>query len=227
MLAWVWSSIHDNTAAAAAAAAAAVMARGPPRLPTIFCEEGISWCSPASVQPSRPHPNKHLPLATHQPAPSRPLLRLVQPSELTAGKGSKPTVVAGAISNRAREGGCPNITGAYGPAQSASGVQRGSGICTGAVCSKEGPIMVCLTSQTTRPLCPTGIDPEAVCNAIVAVCSRGSTLACLTPPHQPPPSLPCRHRPRGSVQRHHGGLPRTAVPGGAFGGGGARGRAGG
>ena len=36
---------------------------------------------------------------------------LLQPSELTAGKGSKPTVVAGAISNRAREGGCPNITG--------------------------------------------------------------------------------------------------------------------
>ncbi|PSC74202.1 stage v sporulation s [Micractinium conductrix] len=47
------------------------------------------------------------------------------PSELTAGKGSKPTVVAGAISNRAREGGCPNIT---------------------------------------------GIGPEAVCNAIMAVC---------------------------------------------------------
>ena len=40
--------------------------------------------------------------------PSRPRL---QASELTAGKGSKPTVVAGAISNRAREGGCPNITG--------------------------------------------------------------------------------------------------------------------
>lgn len=46
-------------------------------------------------------------------------------SELTAGKGSKPTVIAGAISNRAREGGCPNIT---------------------------------------------GIGPEAVCNAIMAVC---------------------------------------------------------
>lgn len=46
-------------------------------------------------------------------------------SDLTAGKGSKPTVVAGAISNRAREGGCPNVT---------------------------------------------GIGPEAVCNAIMAVC---------------------------------------------------------
>lgn len=47
--------------------------------------------------------------------PFRPPCPLLQPSELTAGKTSKPTVVAGAISNRAREGGCPNITGALAP----------------------------------------------------------------------------------------------------------------
>ncbi len=50
--------------------------------------------------------------ASHFALPASVPAMLLQPSELTAGKTSKPTVVAGAISNRAREGGCPNITGA-------------------------------------------------------------------------------------------------------------------
>lgn len=39
-------------------------------------------------------------------SPTSPL----QCSELTASKNSKPTVVAGAIAARAREGGCPSIS---------------------------------------------------------------------------------------------------------------------
>jgi stage V sporulation protein SpoVS len=104
-----------------------------------------------------------------------------QPSELTAGKGSKPTVIAGAISNRAREGGCPNITG------------QSPGICSQAAAaalarrcvtspgtllplpSKQAASGVsglpCVArSQRVPPALPPGIGPEAVCNAIMAVC---------------------------------------------------------
>jgi stage V sporulation protein SpoVS len=103
------------------------------------------------------------------------------PSELTAGKGSKPTVIAGAISNRAREGGCPNITG------------QSPGICSQAAAaalarrcvtspgtllplpSKQAASGVsglpCVArSQRVPPALPPGIGPEAVCNAIMAVC---------------------------------------------------------
>ena len=106
---------------------------------------------------------------------------LLQASELTAGKGSKPTVVAGAISNRAREGGCPNITGGW---VTARWIRTHSWVDAGpaGVSRRLHTHLTLPPSPTTLmlwrtlqhlpgpPPPPAGIGPEAVCNALMAVC---------------------------------------------------------